>query len=70
MTPALALAPKLRINQRHHSLRTRLWYTPPARRISGHLGTQGASRHISESSTGRESGSRLTGGVGRSLACL
>ena len=20
----------LRINQRHHSLRTRLWYTPPA----------------------------------------
>ena len=33
----------------------------PARRISG---------HISESSTGSESGTRLTGGVGRSLAHL
>ena len=33
----------------------------PARRISG---------HISESSTGSESGTRLTGGLGRSLAHL
>jgi hypothetical protein len=36
-----------------------------------YLGLQSASRHISESSTGRESGTRLAGGgVGRSLARL
>ena len=41
------------------------------RRISGHLGPQGASRGTSRSPRpGSESGTRLTGGVGRSLAHL
>ena len=29
-TPFFCESSSLRINQRHHSLRTRLWYTPPA----------------------------------------